>query len=77
VFKLVFMSRRYDVSFRDVCHILVGDDVFWESLLMFVLFLFGVCVCVLRLYGCFLYTVECCSCFAVPFERKIKPMLVQ
>lgn len=29
------MSRRYDVGIRDAC-IVEGDDVFWDSLLMFV-----------------------------------------
>jgi hypothetical protein len=38
LFKLVFMSRRYNAGFRDACCILEGDDVFWESLLMFVLY---------------------------------------
>jgi hypothetical protein len=37
LFKLVFMSSRYDVGFRDACHIFEGDDVFWDSLLMSVL----------------------------------------
>lgn len=32
------MSRQYDVGFRDVCHILEGDDVFWNLLLMPILY---------------------------------------
>jgi hypothetical protein len=32
------MSRRYNVGFGDACCILEGDDIFWESLLMFVLY---------------------------------------
>jgi hypothetical protein len=32
------MSRRYDVGFRDACHVLESDDVFWDSLLMSVLY---------------------------------------
>jgi hypothetical protein len=34
----MFISRRYDVSFRDACRTLEGDDVFWDSLLKFVLY---------------------------------------
>jgi hypothetical protein len=36
LFKLVFVSRQYDVGFRDA-GILEGDSVFRDSLLMFVL----------------------------------------
>jgi hypothetical protein len=37
LFKLLFVSRRYDVGFRDVYRVLGGDDVTWDSLLMFAL----------------------------------------
>jgi hypothetical protein len=32
------VSRRYAVGFRDACRILEGDDIFWDSLVMFVLY---------------------------------------
>jgi hypothetical protein len=31
------MSRQYDVDFCEACHILEGDNVFWDSLLTIVL----------------------------------------
>jgi hypothetical protein len=33
----IIVSHRYDVGYPDTCHILEGDNVFWVSLLMFVL----------------------------------------
>jgi hypothetical protein len=32
------VSRRYAVGFRDACLVLEGDNVFWDSLLMFALY---------------------------------------
>jgi hypothetical protein len=37
LFKLIFMSHWYD-CFRDACRILEGNDVFWNLLLMYVLY---------------------------------------
>jgi hypothetical protein len=37
LFKFVSVSLQYDVGFRDACRILGADNVFWDSLLMFVL----------------------------------------
>jgi hypothetical protein len=37
LFKLVYVSRRYDVGFRDASCILEGDNVYWDSLLIFIL----------------------------------------
>jgi hypothetical protein len=33
----ICVSCWYDVGFRNACHVLEGDDVFWVSLLMYVL----------------------------------------
>jgi cell division protein FtsW (lipid II flippase) len=38
LFKLVFVSCQYYVGFCDACHILEEDNVFWDSLLTFVLY---------------------------------------
>jgi hypothetical protein len=36
-FFFLFVSRQYDVGFRDACRIVEGDNVLWDSLLMYVL----------------------------------------
>jgi hypothetical protein len=36
--RFVFVSRRYYVVFLDACRMLEGDEVFWHSLLMLVLY---------------------------------------
>jgi hypothetical protein len=51
------MSHQYDMSFCDACHILEGDNVFWDSLLTFVL-------CVMDDYLCTTVVTNMCRNFS-------------